>query len=241
MFRAGFHSATASTSVARTSKAWVVRHTSATTRTTRFCTRFSCGFDHVSPIHPLDDVSSDVDDDVVLPSCFASRKKSCFPFSASSSAFRAASYHVCVGSVSFVPSTASRRVCFVPSFRRSFVWDGFDPFSTCLLFFVRHRVRFVVDHSCCFVGLSYFPFATSTAAKVGVCDSRSHGTVLVRSVPSRPSPCVPPLPSPRTDAGRLHRRTCGRQGHRHRRHATRATPNPNPSPSLSLLPPSEAL
>lgn len=67
LFRAGFQSATASTSVASTSKAWVVRHTSATTRTTRFCTRFSCGFDHVSPIHPLEGASSDVDDDVVRP------------------------------------------------------------------------------------------------------------------------------------------------------------------------------
>eukprot|EP00894_Picocystis_sp_ML_P003882 jgi/Pico_ML_1/54399/g4753.t1 len=61
LFKAGRQSATASTSAASTSKAWVVRHTSAIPRTTRFCVLFSHAFDHAFPNQPPDLASCDED------------------------------------------------------------------------------------------------------------------------------------------------------------------------------------
>ena len=91
-------------------------------------------------------------------------------------------------SASFLPPPVG--VCV--SFLRSFVWGGFDPFSTCLLFFVRHRVCFVVDHSRClrwFVLLSVRHFhryqswrVRFQVAWIGSCSHRSTSSFSLRSI-----------------------------------------------------------
>lgn len=82
-------------------------------------------------------------------------------------------------------------VRFVPSFLRYFVWVGFDPFSTYLCLFVRHRVCFVVDHSRCsrwFVLLSVRHFhryqswrVRFQVAWIGSCSFRSTSSFSLRS------------------------------------------------------------